>query len=659
VRGGLLHALGTRNVYVTFYPAVVLAALYGGLRAGLLATLLSAFIVDYFWIEPSGLAIGDPADWLGVGVFVLGGTMISAVAEAMHRAQTRARVAEAEAHRAAARQQQQETLRQANAALRTANEELEQHVAERTAVVREQSRFLEAFYEHSLDSLVILDRQFNFIRVNEAYARECGRAVADFPGHNHFEFYPHAENQAIFENVVRTKVRHQVNAKPFVFPDHPEWGVIYRDWTLAPILDAQGEVDFLVFSLRDVTERNRAEAELARYRNHLEELIRVRTSELETTNTDLQAEIAERRRVEAQLRLQLAVLQSTANAIVVTGRDGTIEWVNAAFTQLTGYTAAEAVGRNPRVLNSGRQEAAFFAGMWQRILAGRVWHGELVNKRKDGSFYAEEMTITPVMGDQDQVAHFIAVKQDITARKQAEEGLRQTAEELVRSNEELEQFAYVASHDLQEPLRAVAGYLGLIEARLQDRLDDKSRHHIDGAIQGATRMHTLITDLLSLSRVGTRARVFETTDLNPVLDQALQSVRDSAEQAGARITRDRLPTLEVDAVQMTQLLQNLLANAIKFRGEQPPEIHVVAKLRADGQWQFAVRDNGIGIEPQYFQRIFLIFQRLHTRKEYPGTGIGLALCKKIIERHGGRIWVESEPGQGSTFYFTIPNQRTP
>ena len=189
VRGGLLHALGTRNVYVTFYPAVVLAALYGGLRAGLLATLLSALIVDYFWIEPSGLAIGDPADWLGVGVFVLGGTMISAVAEAMHRAQTRARVAEAEAHRAAARQQQQETLRQANAALRTANEELEQHVAERTAVVREQSRFLEAFYEHSLDSLVILDRQFNFIRVNEAYARECGRAVADFPGHNHFEFY--------------------------------------------------------------------------------------------------------------------------------------------------------------------------------------------------------------------------------------------------------------------------------------------------------------------------------------------------------------------------------------------------------------------------------------------------------------------------------------
>ena len=413
VRGGLLHALGTRNVYVTFYPAVVLAALYGGLRAGLLATLLSAFIVDYFWIEPSGLAIGDPADWLGVGVFVLGGTMISAVAEAMHRAQTRARVAEAEAHRAAARQQQQETLRQANAALRTANEELEQHVAERTAVVREQSRFLEAFYEHSLDSLVILDRQFNFIRVNEAYARECGRAVEDFPSHNHFESYPHAENQAIFENVVRTKVRHEVNAKPLVFPDHPEWGVIYRDWTLAPILDAQGEVDFLVFSLRDVTERNRAEAELARYRNHLEELIRVRTSELETTNTDLQAEIAERRRVEAQLRLQLAVLQSTANAIVVTGRDGTIEWVNAAFTQLTGYTAAEAVGQNLRVLNSGRQEAAFFAGMWQRILAGRVWHGELVNKRKDGSFYAEEMTITPVMGDQDQVAHFIAVKQDI------------------------------------------------------------------------------------------------------------------------------------------------------------------------------------------------------------------------------------------------------
>jgi light-regulated signal transduction histidine kinase (bacteriophytochrome) len=171
-------------------------------------------------------------------------------------------------------------------------------------------------------------------------------------------------------------------------------------------------------------------------------------------------------------------------------------------------------------------------------------------------------------------------------------------------------------------------------------------------------MHALITDLLALSRVGTQGKAFEPTDLNGVLDRALQSVSASVRDAGARITRDPLPTLRADGSQMAQLFQNLIGNAIKFRDNRPPEIHVSAQRQADGQWRLAVRDNGIGVEPQYYQRIFLVFQRLHTRKEYPGTGVGLAICRKIVERHGGRIWVESQPGQGSTFYFTIPNKGT-
>ncbi len=253
----------------------------------------------------------------------------------------------------------------------------------------------------------------------------------------------------------------------------------------------------------------------------------------------------------------------------------------------------------------------------------------------------------------------VQLQAEAAVRKSAEEALRRTAEGLALSNQELEQFAYVASHDLQEPLRAVAGYLSLIEARLRDKLDDKSQGHLNGAVEGAARMHALITDLLALSRVGTHGKAFEPTDLNTVLDRALQSVSASVQEAGAKITRDSLPTLRADASQMAQLFQNLLGNAVKFRGDRPPEIHISAQRQADDQWLFAVRDNGIGIEPQYFQRIFLVFQRLHTRKEYPGTGIGLAICKKIVERHGGRIWVESQPGQGSTFYFTIPNKGTP
>ncbi len=242
---------------------------------------------------------------------------------------------------------------------------------------------------------------------------------------------------------------------------------------------------------------------------------------------------------------------------------------------------------------------------------------------------------------------------EIAERRRAEETLRQTAEELARSNRDLEQFAYVASHDLQEPLRAVAGYVELLQHRYFDKLDEKALEFIAGASDGAARMQILVVDLLAFSRVGTQGKRFERTDLNSVLELVLSSLRVSLQEAGAKVTADVLPVLDVDATQIAQLLQNLIGNAIKFRSDRPPEIHVGAKKRR-GSWLFSIQDNGIGIEPQYRERIFLIFQRLHTRVKYPGTGIGLAICKKIVERHGGDIWVDSEPGKGSVFYFTIP-----
>ncbi|MFB3904660.1 MAG: PAS domain S-box protein [Acidobacteriota bacterium] len=242
---------------------------------------------------------------------------------------------------------------------------------------------------------------------------------------------------------------------------------------------------------------------------------------------------------------------------------------------------------------------------------------------------------------------------EIAERRRAEESLRETAEELARSNRDLEQFAYVASHDLQEPLRAVAGYVELLQHRYGDKLDDKALQFIAGASDGAARMQTLIVDLLAFSRLGTQGKRFESTDLNKVLDLALSGLKVSLQEAGAKVKADALPVLDVDATQIAQLFQNLIGNAIKFRSDRPPEIHVSVKKRR-GFWLFSVQDNGIGIEPQYQERIFLLFQRLHTRMKYPGTGIGLAICKKIVERHGGRIWVDSEPGKGSLFYFTIP-----
>ena len=247
------------------------------------------------------------------------------------------------------------------------------------------------------------------------------------------------------------------------------------------------------------------------------------------------------------------------------------------------------------------------------------------------------------------------LRTEITHRKVAEETLLRTAEDLKRSNLDLEQFGYVASHDLQEPLRAVAGYVQLLEHRFPEKVDAKTREYIDGAAEGATRMEGLITDLLTFSRLTTGGRRFAPAELGVPLDAALRNMQFSIRAAKAAVTSDPMPTLPVDESQMVQLFQNLIANALKFRSERPLEIHIGARSEEE-RWIFWVWDNGIGIEAQYFERIFQVFQRLHTRNKYPGTGIGLAICKKIVERHGGKIWVESQPGQGSTFYFSLPKQ---
>ncbi len=249
-----------------------------------------------------------------------------------------------------------------------------------------------------------------------------------------------------------------------------------------------------------------------------------------------------------------------------------------------------------------------------------------------------------------------AIARDITERKRAEDLLKATATELMRSNDELSQFAYVASHDLQEPLRMVASFLQLLEKRYERVLDEDGKKFIHFAVDGAKRMQALIQDLLSLSRVQTRARPLAPLDCAKVFRDVCENLQLVIAESNATITCDSLPEIVADNVQIAQLFQNLMDNALKFRGVEPVRIHISAVRRA-GEWEFSVSDNGMGIEPQFFDRIFGIFQRLQTREELPGTGIGLAVCKKIVERHGGRIWIESEPGRGSTFFFTIPDKK--
>jgi light-regulated signal transduction histidine kinase (bacteriophytochrome) len=249
------------------------------------------------------------------------------------------------------------------------------------------------------------------------------------------------------------------------------------------------------------------------------------------------------------------------------------------------------------------------------------------------------------------------LQKEIEVRKRAEEALKEYSSELARSNADLQQFAYVASHDLQEPLRAVSSFSQLLARRYRGKLDSDADDFITFMVEGATRMQTLINDLLTFSRIGTRGNPFAPVDCENILQTAKENLTVAIAESGAVITQDPLPALVADEIQLTQLFQNLFGNAIKFhRPEEAPRIHVSSK-RQDGAWRLSVRDNGIGIDPQYFDRIFVIFQRLHGREKYSGTGIGLAICKKIVERHGGRIWVESEPGKGSTFHFVIPDER--
>jgi light-regulated signal transduction histidine kinase (bacteriophytochrome) len=257
----------------------------------------------------------------------------------------------------------------------------------------------------------------------------------------------------------------------------------------------------------------------------------------------------------------------------------------------------------------------------------------------------------PMLDEKGEPQYLLGISNDVTERKKMEAELKDKSAELARSNQELEQFAYVASHDLQEPLRMVNSYLQIISKRYKDNLDKDAHDFIAFAVDGSNRMRNLINSLLEYSRIN-RVMAFEEVNLNELMKEVLQDLKTRIAESKATITIDELPVVFGDHVLLSQLFLNLIANAIKFRGEQLPEIHISFKKQKD-EFLFSVKDNGIGIKSKYSEKIFIIFQRLNSKEKYDGTGIGLAICKKIVERHGGKIWIESEIDKGTTFYFTI------
>jgi PAS domain S-box-containing protein len=350
--------------------------------------------------------------------------------------------------------------------------------------------------------------------------------------------------------------------------------------------------------------------------------------------------------------------------LILHAETGAILDANPFMLSLLGYTADELLEKRLWEISPARDAEQTRQTFVRLQKVDRSRYTDLSLEAKDGRLVEVEFVGNAYCVD----ASFIIQCniRDVTehrrlerlAREQVAELERSNAEkaELERSNAELEQFSYVASHDLQEPLRAVAGCVQLLQKRYRGRLDESADELIAHALEGTRRMETLIRDLLAFSRVGTQARPPERVDCRELLGRVLEDLTVSISESGAVITIDPLPTVMADPLQLAQLFQNLVGNAIKFRaGDRPPAIRVSA-MRGAGGWTFSVADNGIGIEERQFERIFRVFQRLHTRKHYQGTGIGLAICKKIVEQHGGRLWVESRIGEGSAFHFSLPGR---
>jgi PAS domain S-box-containing protein len=509
-----------------------------------------------------------------------------------------------------------EELHVAQEELRQQNEEL---VATRQAVEAERQRYQDLF-ESAPDGYLVTDAEGTIQEANRTTATLL-QVDQDFLVGKPLVVFVLTEGRAPFHaHLTQLQTRPQPirDWETYLQPRRAE--PFPAAMTVATVCDAQGKVVALRWLLRDITERKQVEAAVQEARAYAESIVDTVREPLIVLDPKLRVVSAN----PSFYNLFQTTKEETEYCVIYDL--GNRQW---DIPQLR-HLLEEIVPRNA-AFDDFEVEHAF----------PTIGHRSMVlNARRVGRGAPQSHLI------------LLAIE-DITERKQAEKRLARQTEELARSNAELEQFAYVASHDLQEPLRKVASYTDLLAKRYQGQLDSRAHTFIAYIHDGATRMKALIDDLLTLSRIGNEEISLEQTDVEAVLREALAVLDTALQESGASVTFDPLPTTMANPSQLEQLLHNLIGNAIKFRGTEPTHIHVSAEQK-NHQCVFSVQDNGIGIDPQDAERIFAVFQRLHSRAEYPGTGIGLAICKKIVEHHGGRIWLESQPGKGATFYFTLP-----
>lgn len=354
-----------------------------------------------------------------------------------------------------------------------------------------------------------------------------------------------------------------------------------------------------------------------------------------------------------------AIVESADDAILSKRLDGTITSWNRGAEELYGYSAAETIGRNVRMLvPPGRPEE--ISQVLARIRSGeKVEHFDTVRRHKDGTIIDVSLTISPVRDAEGTVIGASTIARDIRDRKLAAERLAEYTREVERSNRDLERFAYVVSHDLAEPLRMISSFVQLIDEEFGDALDDRGREYVGFVLDGSRRMRTLIDDLLEYSRIGAEDLAFERVDLREVATRVLAVLQPAIDEAAADVVVADLPELTADTIKVELVLRNLVGNAVKFRREDEPPRVTVAAERSGDAWRVTVADNGIGVDERHSERVFEMFQRLHTRDRFPGTGVGLAICRRIVELHGGRIWLEPNAPHGTRFHFTLPDRDAP
>ncbi len=343
-----------------------------------------------------------------------------------------------------------------------------------------------------------------------------------------------------------------------------------------------------------------------------------------------------------------------AAIVAITDKSGKITYVNKKFCAISKYSESELLGNTHRIINSHFHPKEFFIDMWKTISQGKTWEGEIRNRAKDGSLYWVNTTIVPFMDADGKPEQYVAVRYEITERKLAEEQLKIYSKKLEISNQELQDFASVAAHDLQEPLRKIQTFSDRVKLKAKDSISPEAYDYLDRVQASAKRMQILINDLLTYSRVTTKANPFSQVSLNKIVNQVKSDLEVRIEQTAGTVNISNLPDIDADPTQMHQLFQNLISNALKFHKPDCPPIVTISANVNETLCEIKIADNGIGFEQKYADRIFTIFQRLHGRHEYEGTGIGLAVCRKIIDRHGGRIAAQSELGSGSTFIISLP-----